>query len=358
MSAMHGHIEDEKLCSLPEQTSLDFRKWVLDVAAFFSQFQNKWALGKEELTRNDDVSRWLPDPEVSHFVDRLHRIREELNLKVSGLSEQEHEVARSFFRKHLLPYYLKSPFLYRAYNKPLKYAGDYMMMDMLYRENPEGETRFARAVDWYAKTEPSALAVRNRLSFLKAKLKEFVNSHHGQRVRIANIACGSAQELVDLLEDEPDIGNFIEVVLVDQDSTALSYCRNRLMPLAEASGASIEFLCIPVKDLFRSRIARQVIGKRDLVYSAGLFDYFHDKAFKYFLNSLYGCLGRDSLLVVGNVSNNNPSRIMMEYVTDWFIVHRSSNDLESFADHLQPKSSLIQVESEPLGINLFLIVRS
>jgi hypothetical protein len=46
----------------------------------------------------------------------------------------------------------------------------------------------------------------------------------------------------------------------------------------------------------------------------------------------------------------------MEYCLDWFLIHRSHEELHAFAKELQPEPSRVEVDAEPLGVNLFLRV--
>jgi hypothetical protein len=46
----------------------------------------------------------------------------------------------------------------------------------------------------------------------------------------------------------------------------------------------------------------------------------------------------------------------MEYFSGWFLIHRSKDDLARLAQSLSPRPSRIETTSEPLGVNLFLLV--
>lgn len=54
------------------------------------------------------------------------------------------------------------------------------------------------------------------------------------------------------------------------------------------------------------------------------------------------------------MAEDNPSRWTMEYITDWFLFYRSSEDLRNQGKKLQISPATVEVEAEPLGINLFL----
>ena len=73
--------------------------------------------------------------------------------------------------------------------------------------------------------------------------------------------------------------------------------------------------------------------------------------------ALYEALVPDGLMVIGNVAVQNPSRYMMEYFSDWFLIHRAPADFKHHAEALKPPPHMAEVDAEPLGINLFLLVR-
>ncbi len=57
---------------------------------------------------------------------------------------------RTYAKRQLHPLVLCSPFAYRTYHKPLGYAGDYEMVNMILRDPLEGSSLFAKSVNlWF-----------------------------------------------------------------------------------------------------------------------------------------------------------------------------------------------------------------
>jgi hypothetical protein len=54
---------------------------------------------------------------------------------------------------------------------------------------------------------------------------------------------------------------------------------------------------------------------------------------------------------------DNDSRWTMEYFSEWFLIYRTREDLLRLAWPISPRAASVSVESEPLGVNLFLVVR-
>jgi extracellular factor (EF) 3-hydroxypalmitic acid methyl ester biosynthesis protein len=279
---------------------------------------------------------------------------------LAGLTEEEHVTHRLYAQHHLSALFLCAPFIRRAQQKPLGYAGDYEMMNMLYRpSHMEGGSLFARVLNQCAATEIAARANINRIGYLTDKLKialRAAESAGGGRVRVASIGSGPAREIEALLESEPQLGPFLDAMLVDQDARAISYCERKLTPIAARTGARLHFVRESVRRLLCGGLISQTMGQRQLIYSAGLFDYLSDRSFSALLGTLYDAIPKGGQLLIGNVDIGNPTRYFMEYFAEWFLIHRSRAQLLEKARLLRPAPQTARVESEPLGVNLFLVV--
>jgi SAM-dependent methyltransferase len=64
--------------------------------------------------------------------------------------------------------------------------------------------------------------------------------------------------------------------------------------------------------------------KFDLIWSAGLFDYFNDDDFVKVLSKIYSWCAPKGEVVIGNFSVENPTRSYMEKAYDWYLFHRTS----------------------------------
>ena len=343
-----------------QDVSDEFKAWTADLIDFFEGA--KQCLDREEASFTDADS-WTRDEAIRDCIaeaapvvcERLNRASVELSEFVSGFDDEEHSVHRRFYRRHLCKYFHRSPLLRRAYYKPLGYAGDYEMMNMLYRSHAEGDTLFGMVVNVYACQEAAAQANINRIEYFTHRIAQMVaESPHG-RLRIASVGCGPAQELRTLLEAHPEIGPHLDVALIDQEERAMQYCERTLAPLATRTGARVHFIGESIRRLLAARSLQDALGIRDLIYSAGLFDYLSDRSFQALLRTLYDATASDGHLYIGNVNvETNTTKWSMEYASDWYLIHRSRHDLMELASHLVPHPGLLEVESEPLGVNLFL----
>jgi hypothetical protein len=95
----------------------------------------------------------------------------------------------------------------------------------------------------------------------------------------------------------------------------------------------------------------------DLIWSAGLFDYFKDKHFTFLIRKYINCLTEDGEMVISNFSTKNPTKRLMEVLSDWYLNLRTESDLYRIASDANIDKEMVSVDKEPLGINLFLKIR-
>jgi extracellular factor (EF) 3-hydroxypalmitic acid methyl ester biosynthesis protein len=339
----------------------EFKAWVASLDAYLASVETFLAREECALVAEDLATRQLLESEILDIVapDITHEMlsaTSELANIVSGFGEVEHAAHRAFCRAHLGRFFSRSPFMRRAQEKPLGYAGDYEMMNMLYREHAEGADLFGKAMNLYATAETAARANVNRIHYLVGKIEAAMQRSPGRRVRLASIGSGPGQEIQTLLTTKPGLGPFLDVALIDQESRAVAYCERALSSLAQSTGALVRVIPESVRRLLSGRALSAALGERDLVYSAGLFDYLSDRMFAALLATLYDALVPGATLAVGNVATGNPSRWAMEYFSEWFLMHRSARELVALSEGLTPPPTSVCVQSEPLGVNLFLVV--
>jgi extracellular factor (EF) 3-hydroxypalmitic acid methyl ester biosynthesis protein len=276
----------------------------------------------------------------SYLQDHIDDIRQTFTLLAEDLDPAAYAKCKARCADLLHPTLKESPFLCRALEKPLGYAGDFEMMNMLYRDPWEGRTPLGRALNVCFTNEPAAVANKNRIAYLG----ELIREKSGQnRVRIASIGCGPAKEIEELLRESPELGPRLDITLVDQEQLALDQC-SRTIPSARLCRAGL-----------RQPLTDQAVlpeGSFDLIYSAGMFDYLGPRLFEAVSRGLFRALAPGAELVIGNVAAHSPSRWIMEYFADWCLIHRTSKELSEFGARWGATTSW--VDAEPSGINLFL----
>lgn len=273
---------------------------------------------------------------------------------LKGLSPEDKQLATEFIRTKMGPYIYGAPFAARAYYKPRGYAGDYEMMNHLYRGEIAGRTLFDQCMHKYFVEEPAGLAVRNRGYYLLNKLKELFAAHPmHEALKIISVASGPAVEQQMFLQESREFyGRPVSFTCLDQDEESLKYAQRQIGSIERFVRSGYDFQ-------FRNLAIRNVIGRGlpdkdyDLIYSAGLFDYFTEPVAIMAAQKMMASLKPGGRLIIGNFSKENPSADFMELWLDWNLIYRSPEDLQRMFDGVGSK---LTIEKEPLGVNLFVII--
>lgn len=269
-----------------------------------------------------------------------------------GMSAKDVPLMWGYVFKELFPYFMRSRFAERAYYKPKGFAGDFKMIEQIYRMTPEGDGKLGRLIDgWLLKQVPPQ-AVRNRRRLLCDLLdrlcRERLNS--GRSLRIMNMACGPCRELFDLLA-RCDYSRSVDALCIDIDAEALQFA-NRYVNTAPHQ-ASVRFMQENVIKWALGR-ARQDFGPQDIIYSSGLCDYLDRRLVTRLIERCHGQLTTGGALVIGNFTPANPDRQFMDNIMYWRLIHRDEEDMRqlfaetSFGDR-------ITLIAEEKGVNLFAV---
>ncbi len=267
-----------------------------------------------------------------------------------------------FVRRQIHPLVFASPFAYRTFHKPLGYAGDYEMVNMILRDPFEGGSMFAKSLnDWFI-SQPPAEAHRNRIKHLtKLLIQETARvAAQGRAARIYNLGCGPAGEIQHFLAEQ-DLSNQADLTLLDFNNETLAYTTGVLQELKTRHHRStrINMVRKSVGQVLKGRGKSTTGGGEapyDFIYCAGLFDYVADQHCKQLMNIFYQTLAPGGLLVATNVDASNPIQEMLDYVLDWNLIYRGGSQLKALApDHANP--DLVTVFADPTSVNIYLEVR-
>jgi extracellular factor (EF) 3-hydroxypalmitic acid methyl ester biosynthesis protein len=280
----------------------------------------------------------------------------------SSIAPELQPVHRSYIKRQLHPLVLCSPFIYRTYQKPLGYAGDYEMVSMMLRDPYEGSSMFAKVLNRLFLDTAPVVAHRNRIIYLKQRLHEETErlAQQGKVARIFNLGCGPAQEIQNFLVDDPlcDSSDFL---LLDFNDETITNTSRELESLRtrhrRRTGIKLEKRSVHqiLKESTRTGAGFEP-GSYDVVYCAGLFDYLSDRICRRLLEVFYDLVAPGGLLIATNVDSSNPSRNWMEYVLEWHLVYRDKEGFTKIAPDKAPLEA-INVKADETGVNIFLEVR-
>jgi extracellular factor (EF) 3-hydroxypalmitic acid methyl ester biosynthesis protein len=299
-------------------------------------------------------------PTIIPYLDKLFDDFE----RVSNALEPELRAAhRAYARRQLHALVLSSPFAFRTFHKPLGYAGDYEMVNMIHREAGEGATLFAKLMNlWFVRQAP-AVAHRNRIEHLVVRLNEEAVRLYGlgRPLRILNMGCGPALEIQRFLADS-ELSNRAEFTLFDFNDETLQHVRTTLEEAARKHGRSTSFRLVKksvaqvLKEVGRS-MERGHEFNYDFVYCAGLFDYLSDQVCRGLLDVFFNRLSPNGLLLATNVHESNPRRETMESLLEWSLIYRDRSTLESLRP-LSAAAADFSVRADLTGVNNYIEIRN
>lgn len=252
----------------------------------------------------------------------------------------ESEVVR--FREQIKTILNENSLIGHGFIKPYGYPGDFTLIDKIY-QHEINKNNYYRNWDLFFQNQPGANAVRNRKEFFIEYCKNLCLKKETAKVLILGSGPGS------------DVYEFL---------TKHSGCKNISFDLIDFDQAAIDF-SMQKNARFNGQISYNKINALrfnsyrlyDLIWSAGLFDYFRDKHFTFLIRKYFNCLSVDGEMVISNFSTKNPTKRLMEVLSDWYLNLRTESDLFRIASDANIDKELVSVDKEPLGINYFLKIR-
>ncbi|WP_413580526.1 class I SAM-dependent methyltransferase [Bdellovibrio sp. HCB288] len=275
---------------------------------------------------------------------------------LKGMSKFQLKWAMNFAREQMGPLLWGAPFAHRAYHKPRGYAGDYEMMNQLYRDEVVGKTLYDQCIHKYFVEDASGTAVRNRSQYLAKKIRElFQDTPAEQNLKIMSIASGPAKEQQIFLQDCPEfLDRHAEFTCVDQDEESLKHAHRQLNTIDRKvqSGFGFKFSNLAIKNIISQGFPQK---DYDLIYTAGLFDYFTEPIARRTAERMLDAVKPNGKIIIGNFcAENYKYGPFLELFLDWHLIYRTETDLLRVFDGLGSK---MWVEKEPLGVNLFIVIQ-
>lgn len=294
-------------------------------------------------------------PRVLEWMDRFDALAD-------AIDDDARESHRAYARRHLHPLLLGSPFVRRALRKPLGYAGDYEMVNMILRDPREGTTLFAKLVNVVFLQNPPALAHRNRIQHLKQRIAEETVrvAGTGRACRVLNLGCGPAREVQELLAENP-VCDQTDLLLLDFNGETLEFTKERLLQLRAEHGrrTALRFEEKSINQLLKEALRPDTVSQRggyDFVYCAGLFDYVSDRVCRRLTELFYELLAPGGLLLVTNVDDSKPFRQSMDYLLEWHLIYRDRDQMRQLIPP-NAATAAVEVHADPTGVNIFLELR-
>jgi extracellular factor (EF) 3-hydroxypalmitic acid methyl ester biosynthesis protein len=292
---------------------------------------------------------------ISTFNGRHGRFEE----IIYALPPEARGAHQNFVRRHWHKLFLGAPFAHRTYHKPIGYAGDYEMMNMIHRNQPEGNSLYEKLIHLLLVSQWPAKSVRNRITHLGENIHNETAriARAGKMARLLNIGCGPAWEVQEFLKTTP-LSNQADFTLIDFNEETLLHAGKKLVDAKRQFSRSTQIRTqqISVYELLkRTQRHGNATEKFDLIYCAGLFDYLAPHTCHALLELWYDSLSPGGLLLIANMTDTKPFRHFIEFILDWQLIYRNSAEISSLVPGRCRETT--NVIAEPASVNLFLHIR-
>ena len=339
----------------------EFKVLVIDVQSYLTGVRH-WLEGLEFGIKSQSdqpaQERAILDAAAPRVIEAFNRRHERFEEIIYALPPESRMAHQDFVRQHWQKLFLGSPFGHRTFHKPNGYAGDYEMMDMIHRNQPEGNSLFDKLIHLLLVSQWPALSVRNRIAHLRENIiNETARMARSERfARILNVGCGPAREVQDFLK-ETHLSDSAEFTLMDFNRETLAYAGEKLAEIKRQHSrrTPVETRQVSVFELIRQSRLGGEKEKFDVIYCAGLFDYLAPDTCRALMDLWYDSLLPGGLMLIANMNDTRPFRNFIEFVLDWQLLYRDSREFLSLVpDRCRDATRII---AEPTSVNLFLHIR-
>lgn len=268
---------------------------------------------------------------------------------VSGLKESVRAELSHRTHIELLPWILLTDVTARMYTKPRGYAGDFLTIQKMYEDQAGGTGHIGPTIDRAFLNQPPVQAVRNRRKLMVQQIEQVFTPDRA--VHVSSFACGPAREVFDAFEALGQPAN-LHVSLVDIDDQAIEFLEESMKDHPRRSQVTLLQSNLVYLALGREQLE---LPPQDLIYSVGLIDYFDDPFVVKLLNSIYGLLRPGGRVVLGNFHPRNPSKMLMEAVLQWKLIHRDEADMNRLFRASLFGQDCSEIFFEDAQVNLFAV---
>lgn len=295
----------------------------------------------------------------SQFNQEANFIFREIMLYEKKALSDHHEDGlyrlKNFFVRRLRKNFLYGRHIIWSLKKPYGYAGDFQIIDDLYRNNPE-TSGVGRLFDNYAQMSAMAIAIRNRKNDVKRYLSSIIKPGTEKKAHIMDLASGPCRDIFEFLSENPTLSNNVHFDCYDQDLNAIEYAKKLLGTYASRVSFFQENA---LRLVLRKDIDKKITQRYDFIYSLGLFDYLDEKVAVRLIAALRKLLTKNGRMLIANVCEKyeNPSCHFLEWVGEWELVYRDQAAFRKlFVDAGFPPGALT-MDYEQQGIIQYVLAR-
>ena len=236
--------------------------------------------------------------------------------------------------------------------KPLGYAGDYVVADYFYKDGYSGSDLYGMLMDRYTVESLLAKAHKNRQYYLGRLIEKLAYRSKGKILNVFSLACGPAPEVFDIFDKKI---NNVSFTLLDGEPGVLRFLKEKLKDYSEQSRSVRLFQENIINMLRKDQLF--CIPSQDLVYCAGFFDYIRKGTATKLIRYMLKYLKPGGWLIVVNVSKDDARNVYLKMIGEWDLYHRSHQDCLDLVPADKEVRTKKVVRDAKTGRNLYLIIR-
>lgn len=263
---------------------------------------------------------------------------------------------KRLFVNHLQKEFLHGDYIRWSLEKPYGYAGDFKIIDDIYRNTPKTDG-FDRLYDNYFQMSSISVAVRNRKEDFKKTILKNISTSKNKNIKIMDLACGPCEEVVDIfnLSGKCDLSG-VEYHCYDSDDRAIEFSKKRLKNIENVKFFNENAVRLALK----KDVGAYIPYRYDVIYSTGLFDYFDYRICVRLVQNLKKLLAPGGLLAISDVRDkfSNPSVHFMEWVGDWNLVYRDDENFRQVFCEAGFQKENLKIGYEQQGILQYIHARN
>lgn len=282
--------------------------------------------------RIEEAYEKIKSNQVSEGMDDLHHSLRESRMKTP--KEEWESTVNSLLLKHPIKDVLHAePMTNRAFHKPRGYAGDSVLLDMIYgypwfKLNHISGIAGQLYEYMYYSSGPSA--VRERRRYLAQMIDQVARNTF--KTKILSVACGHLREAE--LSNAIQNNAIHQFLAIDQDEKSLQVVDET------CSQYGIITNKISILDILRGKFKANDF---DLIYASGIYDYLNKKIASKLTCHLFKMLAHRGKLLITNFVPGIKEWGYMESYMAWELIYRDEQEMVELA-HDVPREQIERLE--------------
>lgn len=314
-----------------------YREAAGEIKTFLDKNPHEW--GRFQSDFNQEINKIFRD--IMDFEkERLEQGDEDSVYKLKRI-----------FTNRLRKDFLHGEYIRWSLEKPYGYAGDFKIIDDIYKNEPK-TVGFERLHDNYYQMSTICNAVRNRKEDFKKMIGDFIRKSKKPEIRVMDLASGPCRGVYELLSNHV-LSKDVTFDCYDSNSNAITYARNLL-----SNNPKVRFYeQNAVRLALMKEIEEEISSRYDIISSTGLFDYLDYRVSVRLIGNLRKLLNPEGILAISDVRDkfSNPSIYYMEWVADWNLIYRTDDEFRSIFLDAGFSAGALSFKYEQQGVMQYIV---